>query len=304
MNKLSNLKKILDGNYFYKHRIVEEQENELIRNYIRMINDPYLKYIDNKDGFISIFDALGIRVNETSSTMIEIIGFYDYRERILKSGDIIISVNNDNPYKSNFIEHSLNSKKNKIKIVAIRNLNSNDVELICEDYDIPVINTEPSDITFYEDNINSIFYMRLPDCNRDIERYINKSLHYKNLILDLRDNFGGNVKNTYKMLSLLCENGQIAYMKKDNNNNIKIMKVTENGHIKHNNIIVIINRNTMSSAELLAISLRDNRKAVIIGEKSFGKAIMTKKYILDENSYIMIPKYVFLSPKGENINNN
>lgn len=299
MKNLEKLIEFLENQYTYKSKLPTEKD--IIKDYIAKVQDPYLKYVDDTNHFMNVFDVMGIRIKNIANVMGEIIDFFDEKIENLKIGDVILSVNGMNPFDLDVVK--LIQSLDTIHIVAVRNLYKSTPCIIIAEYPNQQINMANKQISVITDEVSSVYYLKLLDCNSVLDSYLRDSYQYNYFILDLRDNLGGSVKNIYDALSILCRDGQVAYAKEDCWNQKKVMKVHNNVNChKHKKIIVIINRHTMSSAELLAISLRDNNDASIIGEQSYGKAVMTAQYKIDDECCIMVPKYIFLSPKGENIN--
>lgn len=82
-----------------------------------------------------------------------------------------------------------------------------------------------------------------------------------------------------------------------------IVKIQSSGNICFKKIVLLINSSTISSAELLTISLKENANTIILGDKSYGKSIVLAQYSIDNSLMMSIPKYYFLSPSMKNINN-
>lgn len=299
MKKLNNICQLLQSVYIGDTDY--DWTEDLINQYIWKHKDPYLKYLNKNKISLNIFEILGIKVNIISKEIIQIIDFFDNRDRILKKDDIILQINSQNPF-----EYNLNSKE-QIQIIAIRGLYTKSPSIIKEIYEYPRIeNKSLQDITIQK--TKEYAYIKFTNFNERIDFIIDTiSQIYKNqipkLIIDIRDNMGGKVKNSYKLLNIFLENNSLAYYKLSKEKKyIRIIAKNE-GNVKFKQVIIIINSNTMSSAELFTASLKDNIEAVIIGEKSFGKGVMTKKFRLEDQSIVIIPKYEFFSPKLKKIHN-
>ncbi len=91
----------------------------------------------------------------------------------------------------------------------------------------------------------------------------------KNIILDLRGNMGGKVENTVEIANFFLDGGEICTLKYKKKENVF---QASTGCKKFDKIICFIDKNTMSSAEILYLSLYLNLKNVwLIGNKSYGK---------------------------------
>ena len=67
-------------------------------------------------------------------------------------------------------------------------------------------------------------------------------------------------------------------------------------------LFVLVNRNTASAAEVLTAALRENDRAVIVGENTFGKGIVQNIVRLRENTGVAVTTSVYNTPSGKSIN--
>ncbi len=117
-------------------------------------------------------------------------------------------------------------------------------------------------------------------------------------IIDLRDNPGGYFEVCNKIADKLLEENSIITIVEQKTG--KQFLVTNTDNIK-NNIVVLINKNSASASELLSAALKENNRALIIGETSFGKGLIQQIYLYN-NRYIKVTTGEFKSPKGKTIN--
>lgn len=95
--------------------------------------------------------------------------------------------------------------------------------------------------------------------------------NYKNLIVDLRDNSGGAFEPALKTIEMFLPKGSIILQTQDRSGkreDYKSAKSLLNSDVK---IFVLVDKNTSSSAEFFTASLKENKQAKVIGEKTFGK---------------------------------
>ena len=120
------------------------------------------------------------------------------------------------------------------------------------------------------------------------------------LILDLRDNAGGLFKNGILIADLLLEPEQTISIIQSNKQNTQMIKA-EQEMIYTKPIIVLINQNTASSAEILAGALKDNNRATLIGRTTYGKGSIQKIELLSNGASLHISVSRFLTPAKEPI---
>ena len=121
---------------------------------------------------------------------------------------------------------------------------------------------------------------------------------YKNLIIDLRENTGGNVWNMLEFLNMLIpEEGVSLYSQIYKDGEIESVESTGEG-MKFDKICVLTNGNTASASEVFSLSLRELTGAVLIGEKTFGKGVGQFAGPLSNGDEIAITGFEILSAKG------
>ncbi len=140
------------------------------------------------------------------------------------------------------------------------------------------------------------------------------------LILDLRDNWGGSINATFDVFSLLTKSGKFVTMRgtTDNLDYFEEMSLTdtaavsiENGVVIKNArisnlagqkpIVVLVDGNTKSAAEMLAGALRDNGRATIMGCRTYGKGIVQRVWEFPNNTSIKISSARYYLPAGASI---
>ncbi len=119
------------------------------------------------------------------------------------------------------------------------------------------------------------------------------------LIIDLRNNNGGYLSTAQSIASHFVDKGAVLYKK----TNGKKTETTVNERDKDIDlpVILIINKNTASSAEVFASSLYDNLNVDIVGTTSYGKGTVQKLVSLNNGSSLKYTVYEWLTAKGNKI---
>jgi carboxyl-terminal processing protease len=115
------------------------------------------------------------------------------------------------------------------------------------------------------------------------------------VILDLRNNPGGLIEETVKVAELFIGKGVVvSYQVNDAERLYKV------ANLKPINapLIVMINRNTASSAEILAGAFQDRNRGVVIGERSYGKGSVQEFITLGDGSKIELTVALYRTPSG------
>ncbi len=124
----------------------------------------------------------------------------------------------------------------------------------------------------------------------------------KSLVIDVRDNTGGYLSTAFELSDLFIEKGKNIYQMKEKGGEIKTAKAENDVYRKFDKIAVIINQNSASASEVLALALKESAGAKIIGTKSFGKGSVQETTYLPNGAMAKITVAYWLSPNGNSIN--
>ena len=122
------------------------------------------------------------------------------------------------------------------------------------------------------------------------------------LIIDLRDNTGGLLSQAESLSDLFVEKGKNIYQIKDKNGYITPYKAQEGVYRKFKKIVVLVNGNSASASEVLALALKESANATIVGVKTFGKGTVQQTKMLDSGAMVKYTSSYWLSPNGNSIN--
>lgn len=129
----------------------------------------------------------------------------------------------------------------------------------------------------------------------DLKAAISKLNYKSGLIIDLRDNPGGLIEEAVKVAEIFIGNGVVvSYQVNDAE---RLFKVVNPKPITVP-VILIINRNTASAAEILAGAFQDRNRGVVIGERSYGKGSVQEFKTLEDGSKIELTVALYRTPSG------
>ena len=123
----------------------------------------------------------------------------------------------------------------------------------------------------------------------------------KSLIIDLRNNGGGIVDEALDMVDLILDKDKIELISTNKNGEEEIKKSKSNPVINVP-IVVLVNGNTASASEIFAAALKENGKATIVGEKTYGKGVIQELISLRDGSGIKVTIEEYLTPNRNKIN--
>ena len=156
-----------------------------------------------------------------------------------------------------------------------------------------------------EDNIG---YVRLIEFREDSAKEFRKaldelkSLGADSLILDLRNNPGGLLNVAIKITEEFLSNDLVVVSTKGRRPaQNTVTRSTNESHLIEWPMVVLINAGSASGSEILAGALKDHNRAIIVGEKSFGKGSVQSVIPLPDGSGIRMTTSKYFTPSGESI---
>ena len=151
--------------------------------------------------------------------------------------------------------------------------------------------------------IGDVMYIQLKSFNGNaVEKFQEaleavKSHKSKGIVLDLRDNGGGDLSILEKIGNMILPEGRIIYAQDRHGNTVSEIK--SSGADLDLPIVILTNGNTASASEALAGAARDRNTAVLVGTKTFGKGIMQSTYTLDNEGAFKLTTAKYYLPSGE-----
>jgi carboxyl-terminal processing protease len=126
----------------------------------------------------------------------------------------------------------------------------------------------------------------------------------KGLVLDLRGNPGGLLSQAVEVSDHLLTKGQVIVSQRGRAYPDQNYTATHGNGGKTFPIVVLVNRETASAAEIVSGALQDHDRALIVGETTFGKGLVQTVYNLSENSGLALTTYHYYTPSGRLIQRN
>jgi carboxyl-terminal processing protease len=127
----------------------------------------------------------------------------------------------------------------------------------------------------------------------------------KGLVIDLRGNPGGLLNEAVNMSDKFLQKGQIVVSQHGRAFPDQVYRAShgEQGQNKYP-IVVLVNRNTASAAEIVSGALQDHDRALIVGETTFGKGLVQTVFQISENTGLALTTYHYYTPSGRLIQRN
>jgi carboxyl-terminal processing protease len=124
------------------------------------------------------------------------------------------------------------------------------------------------------------------------------------LVLDLRNNPGGLLSQAVEVCDHLLSKGQTIVSQRGRAYPDQVYTANHGNDGKAFPIVVLVNHNTASAAEIVSGALQDHDRALIVGETTFGKGLVQTVYNLSENTGLALTTYHYYTPSGRLIQRN
>lgn len=261
------------------------------------IEDYKMKYVSTHYGGI----GAGVLHRDGKVYISDPFEGYPAQKADIRAGDEIISINNQNIAGKTNEQVSLllkGPKETPLTIKISRNGTLLDKNLSRADIKQP-------NVTYYGMLENEIAYIKLDKFLENSAQEVKDALvelkknNPKGLILDLRYNGGGILQEAVKIVNLFIEKNIEVVAQKGRNPEKNINYKTFLSPLEPNlPLTVLINGRSASASEIVAGSLQDLDRAVIIGQRSFGKGLVQQTFNLPYSTLIKVTVAKYYTPSG------
>jgi carboxyl-terminal processing protease len=225
----------------------------------------------------------------------------------IQSGDIIVKIDGKSTRDYSLddaVKRMRGAPGTKVKLVVIRE----GVEKMME-FELTRATVKVKSIKTAELIEGNIGYVKLAEfqqnTTKDMERTLGDltSKGAKNIILDLRNNPGGLLDAAVGVSELFLEPGEmVVYTEGRDHRDRTEYRVKKKHPFEWKNVVVLINKGSASASEITAGAIRDNKKGIVVGTRSFGKGSVQAVIPLRDESALRITTAYYYSPSGKNIN--
>ena len=281
---------------------------------IASLNDPYTKFLDPKEfaeetsSIKGSLKGIGIQiaVKDGKLTVIAPIEDTPAEKAGLKADDEILEIDGKST-KGITVDKAADQIRGKegtqVKLLVKRKdqapklytITRANIEIKSISQKLPENITMPNDISYIR---LSSFISR--NAGTEFRSILEQGYNKKGFIIDLRSNPGGLLSNAIYISDMFLNDGVIVSTV-DRDGYRETQNATR-GVVTRKPVVVLINKGSASASEIFSGAMKDNGRAVIVGEQSFGKGLVQEinKLPYDAGVNITIQKY--LTPNGTDIN--
>ena len=298
---------------YYGESSKEDILDGAIEGMIGSLNDKYALYLKPDDALKfnqnlnGNYVGLGVTIAVRNDNKIEIIDVNEGSPAMnagMMAGDIIISMDGttyDNTNYSEMINIIKSSKNGSKKTFDILRNN----ETITLTATLDKIDIESVGSIVHSENNKKVGIIKIVSFSSNT--YSQFLQNYKelekegidSLIIDVRDNSGGYLSTAQSIASHFVDKGTLLYMKTNGKTTEKTFSEIDKDITVP--IVLLINQNTASSAEVFVTSLYENLNIDIVGVTSYGKGTVQKLITLNNGAVLKYTVYEWLTSKGNKI---
>lgn len=297
--------------YRYENKLkTKEDAYVAIETMLASLNDPYTRFLDPKEfseenqSIKGSLKGIGTQIGLRDGQLVIIAPLEDSpaEKAGLQADDYILEINGESTKGINIdaaADKIRGEKGTTVTLLIQRKGVPNKLYSITRDeIEIKSVSTKPP---FETEIPKDIKYIRLSsfiskNAAGEIEAILNSSPDAKGYIIDLRSNPGGLLTNAIYISDMLLRGGVIVSTV--DRDSYKSTTRARNSQITDKPIVILINKGSASASEILSGALKDNHRATIVGEQSFGKGLVQEINRLPDEAGLNITIQRYLTPSG------
>ena len=306
--KTETLKSVID-NYYYEDVNEEDLQNGIYKGLVAGIGDPYSTYYTKEEydemmqSSEGVYEGIGAYLQQDNETMLIKVVKPIKNSPAEKAGilaeDIIVEVDGEDITSQdiNLVVSKIRGESGTSVNIGIRR--SGEDGILHFDIVRAKVESETVDYKMMEDNIGYIYLSEFDDVStRQFTDAMEdlKGQGMDSLILDLRDNPGGNVDVAVEIADYILPEGLVVYLQDKNGDREEY--TSDASHHWDKPIVILVNGDSASAAEIVCGALKDYDRATLVGTRTFGKGIVQQILPLGDGSGIKVTIAKYYTPNG------
>lgn len=306
---LAGVKQILKDN-FDGDIDGEKMSQGAVRGLVASLGDPYTTFLDKtqskalSDSLKGELSGIGIEIGLKNNrlTVISPLDGSPAAKAGLRSGDVIGLIGTEDTSEMTLdtaVDKIRGEKGTEVKLTILRG-SDKPLELTIIRDTITVSSVK------YEVKTGGIGYIRLRQFGDDTDTAIRAATAdlakqgVTKIVLDLRDNPGGYLNSAVTVSSEFLDSGTVVE-ERSRHSESKTLVANPGGALTKVKLIILVNGGSASAAEIAAGALKDNGRATLVGEKTYGKGSVQEIKNLSDGNQLKVTVAHWYTPKGVNI---
>lgn len=289
---------------------------ELIDNSIKgMIEelDPHSTYLtpedykDMQEQTAGKFSGIGIEISMEQGRLIVVAPIEDtpaYKAGLL-AGDLILEIDGESTQDMSLmdaVKRIRGEKGTTVNLLILHKEANKPIEIPIVRGTIPIISVKSQSLE------DGYMYLRLTGFKESTTKNMREKIRdyqkdhtLKGIVLDLRNNPGGLLGQAVSVADTFIEDGTIVYIQGKDPANRKDFYASKNASEIKVPVVVLINAGSASASEIVAGALQDHKRALVMGERSFGKGSVQTIIPMTDGSGIKLTTALYYTPNGRSI---
>lgn len=313
--KLEQIQDIIDKKYLFEEKIdTSEEEAGIYQGFLSGLNDPYAVYytpdeltsfLDETNGsYCGIGALVSQNVQTGVSTIVRVFEGSPAEEAGILPGDALYKVDGIEVIGmdlSLLVNNYVKGEEGSQLTITVYRENSGeykDITLTRRPIDVQTVSGKMLDEEIGYISVSEFDRVTADQFKSKIEELQGEGM--KRLIIDLRNNPGGEVTTVVSMADyILKDGGRILTVA--NKKGTEETYDAEDGHSLEIPMVVLVNGNSASASEVFTGAMKDYGVATIVGTKTFGKGIVQTLMPLSDGSAIKLTTDHYYTPNGNDI---
>lgn len=314
MHKLKTIEDVINNRYALDKVDTAVMEDGVYRGLVESLGDPYSTYYSEEemnaqqeklDGvYYGIGCSISLDPDSGRAVIKEVFNDSPAMKAGLLLNDIILEVDDTKVTGwelSDIVALVKGERGTKVRILVLRQTEEGPKEVLI----IPKRDSVPRQTVSYALDEDGLGYILITEFDAvTVDQFVDAiatltGRGMKGLILDLRDNPGGNLQAVTDVARHILPEGIITYTVANDGNRMDF--ACDGANELKIPIALLLNGNSASASEVLAGAIKDYKKATLIGTTTFGKGIVQSYINLSDGSAIKLTTSKYYTPNGENI---
>lgn len=287
----------------------EALQDGLKKGAVAAVGDTYTEYMSPSEAkefnadLDGKFEGIGAELSQESGLIVIVapIKGAPAEKAGLQPQDIIVEIDGESATEltvSEAVKKIRGEKGTEVKLGIVRAGEKLEFTIVRDTIDIESVES------VIEGDIGVITISRFSSDTTDLTRkaaqeFVDKGI--KKIILDVRGNPGGLLEQAVGVSEIWLDKGSTVLDEKRGGEVVQSFKTDKNPLLKDVQTIVLINEGSASASEIVAGALKDNNKASLMGEKSFGKGSVQQVLELSNGGALKVTIARWYTPGGKNI---
>lgn len=288
----------------------EKMQDAVCKGMVNGLGDTYAAYYneeeyqDMKEKTSGNYCGIGAVVSQSATdgaiSIVQTIKGVPAEKAGMKSGDMIVEVDGISTQGMDLtalISKTKGDAGTKVKVTVLRDGHQKKYTITRKEIHSQTVESRMLD--------NKIGYIAVSSFEEVTKQQFRDALKKfekegeKSLIIDLRNNGGGLLSTAVDMLDRLLPKGTLVYTK-DKNGEKEVYSATDEESFDKP-VAILVNENSASASEVFSGAMQDYKKAVLVGNTTFGKGIVQTVFDLPDGTALKLTTSKYYTPKGRNI---